>query len=128
MSDYVREDLRRQVVARAEHLCEYCLIHEGDTYFGCEVDHIIGLKHGGPTEADNLAYACFFCNRQKGSDIGSILWPTGELLRFYNPRIDQWSEHFRLDGAIIKPISGIGEVTARILGFNDAGRVLERHT
>ncbi len=73
MSRYISEDLRHLVAARAEYLCEYCLIHEDDTFFGCEVDHIISMKHGGPTEADNLAYACAFCNRQKGSDIGSIL-------------------------------------------------------
>ena len=26
----------------------------------------------------------------------------------------------------ITPLTGIGEVTARILGFNDSGRILER--
>ena len=31
----------------AAFLCEYCLIHEDDTVFGCEVDHIISTKHGG---------------------------------------------------------------------------------
>jgi hypothetical protein len=35
------EELRRLVATRAEHLCEYCLIHEEDTFLGCEVDHII---------------------------------------------------------------------------------------
>ncbi len=45
-------------------LCEYCLIHEDDTFFGCEVDHIISQKHGGPTEPENLAYACLPCNVQ----------------------------------------------------------------
>jgi 5-methylcytosine-specific restriction endonuclease McrA len=64
MSSYISEAFRRLVVARAEGLCEYCLIHEEDTYFGCEVDHIISRKHGGPTEPDNLAFACSFCNEQ----------------------------------------------------------------
>jgi 5-methylcytosine-specific restriction endonuclease McrA len=50
MPSYVNEQLRRLVALRAEHLCEYCLIHEEDTFYGCEVDHIISLKHGGPTE------------------------------------------------------------------------------
>lgn len=126
MPNYVREDLRRLVVARGEHLCEYCLIHEDDTFFGCEVDHIISVKHGGQTEADNLAYACFFCNRQKGSDIGSIVWATGVFTRFFNPRTDQWGQHFRLEGAVIEPETDIGEVTARILDFNHGDRVLER--
>ncbi len=101
---------------------EFCAI----AYFGCEVDHIISLKHGGATSAENLAYACMFCNRQKGSDVGSVLWQSGAFIRFFNPRTDRWAEHFRLDGVVIMPISEIGEVTTRILGFNDADRVLER--
>jgi hypothetical protein len=128
MPSYISEELRRLVAIRAEHLCEYCLIHEEDTFYGCEVDHIISVKHGGPTESDNLAYACVFCNRQKGSDIGSILWGTGEFSRFFHPRLDRWGEHFRLEGAIIQPQTGIGEVTARILEFNHSDRLMERRT
>jgi hypothetical protein len=126
MSRYISEDLRNLVVARAESLCEYCLTHEDDTFFGCHIDHVISVKHDGPTEADNLAYACAFCNRQKGSDVGSILWQTGEFVRFFNPRTDRWPEHFRLNGAVIEPLTGIGEVTARILDFNNSDRILER--
>lgn len=95
MSSYISDDLRKQVAKRAEYLCEYCLIHEDDTHFGCQVDHIISVKHGGPTTAENLAYACAFCNRHKGSDIGSIVWETGELTRFFNPRTDRWADHFQ---------------------------------
>jgi hypothetical protein len=128
MPSYISEELRRLVALRAEHLCEYCLIYEEDTFYGCEVDHIISVTHGGPAEADNLAYACVFCNRQKGSDIGSIVRRTGEFSRFFNPRIDRWGEHFRLEGAMIQPQTMIGEVTARILGFNHSDRLLERQT
>ena len=126
MSNYVSEELRRLVANRAESLCEYCLIHEDDTFFGCEIDHIISLKHSGPTEAMNLAYACSFCNRNKGSDIASLSEVAGELVRLFNPRIDLWSEHFRLEGSLIEPLTSIGEATARILKFNESERVLER--
>lgn len=127
-TSYIHAELRRQVAKRADSLCEYCQIHEEDTFFGCEVDHIISEKHGGPTTADNLAYACLFCNRAKGSDIGSICWKNGEFSRFFNPRIDCWSEHFTLSGVEIIPGTIIGEVTARILGFNHPDRLLERQT
>lgn len=128
MSRYISDDLRRLVVERAAYLCEYCLIHEDDTIFGCEVDHVIGIKHGGPTQADNLAFACFFCNRLKGSDVGSIYWDTGELIRFFNPRTDRWADHFRQDGERIEPLTPMGSITARILAFNDGDRLLERRT
>jgi hypothetical protein len=123
---YISAELRRLVAARAEGLCEYCLIHEEDTFFGCEVDHIISEKHGGSTDAGNLAYACLFCNRHKGSDIGSINWRTGTFSRFFNPRIDRWADHFRLDDLKITPLTEIGEVTGRILVLNSGERLLER--
>ncbi len=128
MSSYVSAALRRLVAMRADSLCEYCLVHEDDTVFGCEVDHIISEKHGGATEAENLAYACAFCNRAKGSDIGSIVPGTGRFVRFFNPRTDRWAEHFILDGVTIVPLSDLGEVTARILDFNNSDRLLERQT
>ena len=45
----VSDDLRRQVAARAYRVCEYCLVHEDDLFNACEVDHVISIKHGGPT-------------------------------------------------------------------------------
>ena len=126
MSSYVSAELRRLVAIRAGNRCEYCLIHEDDTYLGCEVEHIISIKHGGITEESNLAYACMICNRRKGSDLGSIGWQSGELVRFYNPRVDKWKEHFMLEEATIKPLTQIGDVTVRIFGFNTEERILER--
>ncbi|HEX5758210.1 MAG TPA: HNH endonuclease signature motif containing protein [Thermoanaerobaculia bacterium] len=121
-------DLRRLVAERAGRACEYCRIHEDDTFFGCEVDHIISEKHGGATDPDNLAFACFVCNRRKGSDIGSIAPGSGAFTRFFNPRQDRWSDHFALsdDALTIQPRTSIGAVTERILGFNTAERRLER--
>lgn len=128
MSSYISDALRQSVASRADYLCEYCLIHDDDTFLGCEVDHIISLKHGGSTEAENLAYACCFCNRHKGSDIASIVKETGNLARFFNPRLDRWAEHFHFSGNIIEPLTDVGEATARIFGFNASERILERES
>ncbi len=123
---YIPAEMRRLVIGRAGRRCEYCLIHEDDTYFGCEVDHVVSEKHGGLTVVENLAYACLVCNRYKGSDLGSILVPSGDLIRFFNPRIDAWSDHFSLDGVTIKPLTVIGQVTERIFRFNAIERLMER--
>jgi HNH endonuclease len=125
MARWISAELRQTVADRASLLCEYCLIAEVDTFYGCEVDHIISLKHGGSTEAENLAYACAVCNRAKGSDVGSVS-TTGEFTRFFNPRTDDWAAHFRFDNAVIRPLTTVGEVTARILGFNESARLHER--
>lgn len=123
---YIPAELRRQVFARAAEHCEYCLTAEDDTFYGCEVDHIISEKHGGPTDLENLALACVCCNQAKGSDIGSIRWESQEFVRFFNPRTDRWADHFELVGNRIEGLTAIGAVTARILGFNDTERVMER--
>jgi hypothetical protein len=125
---HISAELRRLVAARADRLCEYCLIAEDDTGFGCAVDHVISEKHGGSTDAGNLAYACVFCNRAKGSDVGSIDLESGQFVRFFNPRSDRWLDHFDLIGDRIEPLTAIGRVTARILGLNDRERLLERGT
>ena len=69
--------------------------------------------------------ACIFCNRPKGSDVGTIL-AKGSFTRFYYPRADSWAEHFLFVRAKIEPISEIDEATARILRFNHPERVAER--
>jgi 5-methylcytosine-specific restriction endonuclease McrA len=66
-----------------------------------EIDHIISTKHDGSDDIENLASACFYCNRNKGSDVGSIY--RGDFIRFFNPRIDVWDEHFKLENATIQP-------------------------
>jgi len=127
MSRYVNENLRAQVELRAGGFCEYCRIAIEDTYFGSEIDHIISLKHRGQTEFENLALACQPCNRSKGSDLGSIPQTSKILIRFFNPRIDDWTEHFRVNAdAEIEPLTEIGEVTAFIFRFNDLDRIAER--
>ena len=122
---YISAELKRQVISAAENICEYCLIHEDDTFFGCHVDHIISEKHGGLTTADNLAFACSICNLRKGSDIASLT-SSGILTRLYNPRTDIWSQHFALSDDVIEPLTDIGEVTVSLLQLNTNERVLER--
>ncbi len=87
---------------------------------------ISSAKHGGPTVAENLAYACATCNRRKGSDVGSITAVGRVFVRFFNPRADRWADHFRLEGGRIEPLTEVGDVTGRILAFNDAARLQER--
>ena len=126
MSSYVNPEIREIVAGRANYVCEYCLIAEEDAYFRFQVEHIISRKHGGSSEIDNLALACVFCNRYKGSDIASLIPAKNELIRFYNPRSDRWREHFRLNGVVIAELTEIGEATIRILQMNHDDQILDR--
>ena len=100
-------------------------MHEEISGFPHEIDHVISRKHGGSSGIGNLAFACMFCNRYKGSDIASID-RSGRMVRFFDPRRDFWDEHFKLDGSVIEPLTRVGEVTARMLRLNAAERVVER--
>ena len=122
----VSVSLRALVSGRAQFRCEYCLVHEDDSYSPHQVDHIVSRKHGGASSEDNLAYCCLRCNLWKGTDIGSVSTRTGRLIPLCNPRKDLWSDHFRLNGAIIEPLTAEGEVTARLLRLNLDKRVAER--
>jgi hypothetical protein len=123
---YVPAALRRLVLARAEARCEYCRFPQAFGLLAFEVEHVVAEKHGGATTADNLALACPFCNRFKGTDLGSLDPETGGLVPFYNPRTQRWAEHFRLEGAEIVPLTAEGRVTVHILQFNEQDRVTER--
>lgn len=126
MPSDVSPDLRRLVVERARHQCEYCLLPEAASLHRHEPDHIIPRQHGGETVADNLALACFRCNKNKGPNVGSFDPLTGQLTPFFHPRVMLWGEHFVLEEGVIQPLSAEARVTVKIFRFNDETRVLER--
>lgn len=128
MASDVSERLRWQVAERAYHVCEYCLVHEDDTFWGCQVDHIRSRKHGGTTDSTNLAWACACCNNTKGSDIGTLAGQPPQLLRLFHPRTDRWTGCFLLNGFRIEPANAIGEGTVKLLQLNHENRLRERET
>lgn len=128
MASDVSEGLRRRVAERAYHVCEYCLIHEDDTFWGCQVDHIISRKHGGATDAANLAWACAFCNNAKGSDLSTLVGEPPQLVRLFHPRTDRWRDCFLLTGVQINAEDSIGEATVKLLQINHESRLNERES
>lgn len=128
MSGELNNQLRRLVAERAYHVCEYCLIHEDDTFWGCQVDHIISRRHEGPSTAENLAFACFWCNNRKGTDVAALVGQPPRPVRLFHPREDRWFGHFALDQVRIEPHSEVGEATVKHLSLNESARLKERLT
>lgn len=126
MAETISTALRQVIFDRAEGRCEYCLLAQTVVAHKHEPDHIIPKQHEGQTTAANLALACARCNRYKGYNVGSFDPESGQLVPFFHPRRQIWSEHFYLDGAIIQPLTPEGRVTAKMLHFNDAERIEER--
>lgn len=110
---YIPVALRRLVEERANQCCEYCQLPAGVSFFPHEVDHVIAEKHGGLTDADNLAFACWRCNRHKGSDLGSFDPQTGAFSFLFNPRTQQWAEHFGFEGITLIGLTPEGRTTVK---------------
>jgi hypothetical protein len=123
---YIPDALRQRVIERAQNCCEYCRIHQRDSLYTHEIDHIIPEKHRGTTTADNLCLSCLDCNRSKGSDFASFDPDTNIIVSLFNPRIEIWSEHFRLENVYIAPLTAQGRVTVFVLKLNDSWRVQNR--
>ena len=126
MASDISDQLRQAVAIRAKYRCEYCLIHQEDAAFSHQIDHVVSRKHGGLSVFGNLAYACIYCNRHKGSDVASIDPNSGEAIRLFDPRRDMWSDHFRIESALVEPVSDVGLATIRLLKLNTPERVAER--
>lgn len=123
---HIPKTLRRKVTNRARELCEYCLVHQDDSPERHQLDHIIALKHGGATDGENLALACVVCNKYKGSDLTSIDPLEQVIVPLFNPRTQEWMEHFEIADAQINGLTAIRRATVEILRLNDEERLIER--
>jgi hypothetical protein len=84
------------------------------------MDHIVPLSHGGSNAVENLALACFPCNRRKSDRQETMDPETGAAVRLFHPRQDQWTEHFiwSSDGLTIIGQTAIGRATVQALELN----------
>lgn len=74
----------------------------------------------GLDDIENLAYACFLCNRLKSNKTSSFDILTGSSVRLFNPRHHLWNDHFAWndDATLIIGISPIGRCTVTELKLN----------
>jgi 5-methylcytosine-specific restriction endonuclease McrA len=75
--------IRRAVRKRAGGICEYCHTSEKWQYVLFTIDHIYPPHLGGTNDLDNLALACFHCNRQKSGQVNAADPVSGEVARYF---------------------------------------------
>ena len=114
---------RSYVRDRAGNRCEYCHIHQQYYLITFHVEHIVAQQHHGGNDESNLALACHFCNRHKGPNLSGMDPTTGELTRLFNPRIDTWSQHFRIQAGHIIGLTPVGRTTIYVLNMNRPDRI-----
>ncbi len=120
--------LRERITEQARHRCGYCLTSEFIVGTPMEIDHIIPLSLGGPTEEENLWLACSLCNDYKGDRIAALDPETGETVRLYNPRLEDWRAHFAWsdEGDRIVGRTTVGRATIIALNLNRSSLVRAR--
>lgn len=100
-------ELAAQVRRRAQNRCEYCLIPQAAFRRPFHIEHILAKQHGGLTQFDNLALACWQCNLKKGTNLTSIDPETGAVTRLFHPRTDEWTDlWFAKIPSASKPLTG----------------------
>lgn len=117
---YIPKALRRRILADANGRCAYCRSPTAVTGARHVIDHIIPEAAGGETTWDNLCVACHACNEFKGVQTEAEDTFTGEYTLLFNPRQQQWSEHFRWsgDGSQIIGLTPVGRATIIALQMN----------
>jgi HNH endonuclease len=113
----IPQALQEQVRRRARYLCEYCHTNERWQYVRFTMDH---PRPDGEDNSDNLALACFHCNRRKSNKQFAVDPETGQTVPLFNPRDHQWKDHFiwSADGLHIIPQTEIARATAALLDLN----------
>ena len=112
--------LYQAVATRARHRCEYCRAPEEVFNQEFEVDHVVPQASGGSDDFANLALACRSCNLRKGTAQRARDPETGQIVPLFNPRTDDWGEHFAvdLDSFSIEGLTAEGRASVRRLGLN----------
>ncbi|HFA48529.1 MAG TPA: HNH endonuclease [Bacteroidetes bacterium] len=113
---------RAAVHKRAKGYCEYCACPSDHSPSPFCIDHILPIILGGLSVLENLALACFGCNRAKymltqfADPISNVIVP------IYNPRTDKWAEHFYWSDDYLQMVglTATGRATINALQLNRA--------
>lgn len=117
----ISEATRQTVRERAIYLCEYCHSPERLSANRFTVDHIIPKSLGGADDLNNLALACRRCNERRYNFVAGVDPETQSICPLFNPRQQQWSEHFTWTerGTVIQGLTPTGRATWVRLDLND---------
>jgi hypothetical protein len=117
----ISEATKQSVRERAKYLCEYCHSLELLSANRFTIDHIVPRSLGGSDDIDNLALACRRCNERRYNFVAGIDPETQEIVPIFNPRQQEWAEHFvwMLDGTVIQGSTPVGRATCIRFDLND---------
>ena len=117
---YISRELRERVRRQAQYRCGYCLTSEVLIGAYMQIDHIVPESLGGSNEESNLWLACSTCNAHKSNRQAALDPVTQELAPLFNPREQNWDEHFCWveNGEQIMGLTPTGRATVVALKLN----------
>ena len=125
MSELSWTGIVRLVHDRARNCCEYCQTCRDTIGQAMHVEHI---DPQGGNDPGNLCLACPTCNLSKAAATATLDSETGETVALFNPRTQNWYEHFRwIDGARrVQGLTPTGRATVERLRINQDRVVVAR--
>ncbi len=118
------EATRQAVRARGDERCEYCRLRQTHSLmWRHQIEHIVPRKHRGSDDLNNLALACVRCNLGKSSNLSGIDPLSGEVVLLFNPRLQNWHEHFEFHEATIVGKTPWGRASVCVLNMNESQRL-----
>lgn len=90
ISDELKSKIRRQ----AKNRCGYCLTPQEIVSMTFEMEHLRPVADGGTDDEENLWLACRNCNGFKHAKTGAVDPITNAKVSIFNPRTQNWHEHF----------------------------------
>ena len=112
--------LRQQVTLDFGNRCAYCQSPQ-EVGIPMVLDHCHPHSMGGATVRENLCLCCYRCNEFKGAKTQVLFSATQETIPLFNPRTQNWKEHFAWsdDGLKIRGLTPCGQATIEALHLNE---------
>lgn len=116
----VSQELKDKIRREGRNRCGYCLTPQEIVSMLLEIEHLQPIAGGGTDDEENLWLACRNCNGFKHAKTHAIDPQTNEEASLFNPRTQNWNEHFRFsdDKTEITGKTACGRATVIALRLN----------
>ncbi len=91
---YISDELKTKIRRQAKNRCGYCLTPQEIISMVFEMGHLRPIADGGTDDEENLWLACRNCNGFKHAKTKAIDAITKTEVSLFNPRTQNWHEHF----------------------------------
>lgn len=117
----IKKDLDEKIRRQAKNRCGYCLNPQELIPYKLEIEHIFPQSLGGKSIEENLWLACRECNAHKAAKTEAIDNLTGKTVKLFNPRTQNWKEHFEFSKTDSQNIgkTPCGRATVEALQINN---------